>query len=121
MQNHSLVSRLHFHFPHFHGLCVTTHIAHIGFVVITVFGFVVMTVFGFSFFLMALVVLILDENLLELGLEPAYQDFAANAEKFLLVCDWNGDGHYDGVEHNKRTVEQMMEMVVARRYVITND
>ena len=34
---------------------------------------------------MALVVLILDENLLELGLEPAYQDFAENAKKFLQV------------------------------------
>ena len=34
---------------------------------------------------MAMVVLIIDENLLELGLEPAYSDFAASAKQFLEV------------------------------------
>lgn len=49
-------------------------------------------VMGLSYFLMAMMILIVDENTLELGLETAYNSFNTSASNFLLKQGLNTSG-----------------------------
>lgn len=66
----------------------------------------IVIVFGFSFFVLAMIVLILDENLLELGLEAAYTNFSSNAQQFL-----QNQGIEDAPFMSKMTFKMILALI----------